>query len=91
MAEITHETVYFSGRVQGVGFRFNVRQIAQEYDVTGFVRNCVDGRVELEVEGSPGTIREFVAMIEERMHGYVRQIERSATRRTPQFRGFEIR
>ena len=91
MAEITHETVYFSGRVQGVGFRFNVRQIAQEYDVTGFVRNCVDGRVELEVEGSPGTIREFVAMIEERMHGYVRQIERSATRRPPQFHGFEIR
>jgi acylphosphatase len=91
MAEITHETVYFSGRVQGVGFRFNVLQIAKEYDVAGFVRNCIDGRVELQVEAMPGTIREFVEMIGERMHGFVRTVERSAVQRQPEFRGFEIR
>ena len=44
--------VFFEGRVQGVGFRYSVRQLAKGYDVAGWVRNLPDGRVELEA--SPG-------------------------------------
>ena len=49
--------VYYSGRVQGVGFRYTVRSLASRMAVTGFVKNLPDGRVHLVVEGSPGRNR----------------------------------
>ncbi len=42
----------FSGRVQGVGFRFTAQRMANEQKLTGWVKNLPDGRVELMVEGS---------------------------------------
>ena len=44
--------IYFSGRVQGVGFRFQASWAAKRLDLTGWVRNLDDGRVEMEVRGS---------------------------------------
>ena len=43
--------VYFSGRVQGVGFRFTCQSLARGFEVAGYVRNLPDGRVELVAEG----------------------------------------
>jgi acylphosphatase len=43
--------VLYSGRVQGVGFRFATRGVAAGFDVTGTIRNLSDGRVELVAEG----------------------------------------
>jgi acylphosphatase len=40
--------VYYSGHVQGVGFRYTVKRIASGYEVTGWVKNLPDGRVELQ-------------------------------------------
>ena len=89
--EVNHEVVHFSGHVQGVGFRYAVLQVAKEYDVVGFVQNLTDGRVLLEVEGEAADIDELVAAIEDRMAGYVRNVERQATRRAARFQGFSIR
>ena len=91
MAEVHHEKILFTGRVQGVGFRYAALQVAKEFEVAGSVSNLADGRVLLEVEGTADEIALFVAAIEERMEGYIRQIERSAQARAPQFRGFQIR
>ncbi len=91
MVEVIHETVHFSGRVQGVGFRYNVLQVAKEYDVCGYVQNLTDGRVRLEVEGERADIDDLVEAIRDRMHGYVRQVERESERRAPVFSGFVIR
>ena len=52
-------TVLYSGRVQGVGFRFTVRQLACGYDVTGTVRNLPDGQVELVAEGARAELKAF--------------------------------
>ncbi len=91
MADVHHETVFFTGHVQGVGFRYSVLQVAREFEVAGFVSNLADGRVLLEVEGGAAESAAFVAAVEEKMHGYVRKVERSSGRRGAQFAGFVIK
>jgi acylphosphatase len=49
------------GRVQGVGFRYSARAMARELGVGGFARNLPDGGVELEVEGNPSAVEEFLS------------------------------
>jgi ABC-2 type transport system ATP-binding protein len=68
MTEVHHETVFFTGRVQGVGFRYQAAQAAKEYEVSGFVVNLPDGRVQLEAEGEPGEVDAFVSAVGERMN-----------------------
>ena len=91
MSEVTHESVFFTGHVQGVGFRYSTLQVAKEFEVTGFVRNLADGRVQLEIEGGAAEIDAFIAAVEEKMHGYIRKTERSRSRRAAEFAGFTIR
>lgn len=91
MSDVHHATVHFSGRVQGVGFRYQTLQIARGYEVAGFVRNLPDGRVEVEVEGCATEIDAFIRAIEEGMAGYIRRTDRCDDRRVPQYSGFTIR
>jgi acylphosphatase len=91
MPDVHHETVYFGGHVQGVGFRYSVLQVAKEFEVAGFVRNLADGRVELQAEGTPRDVADFIVAVEEKMHGYIRKTERTVAKRAPEFRGFSIR
>lgn len=48
-----------SGRVQGVGFRYFALMAANELGLTGFVRNCDNGNVEIEVQGSEENLLKF--------------------------------
>lgn len=48
-----------SGRVQGVGYRYFAVRNAEMLGLTGFVRNCSDGSVELKVEGERDLIEQF--------------------------------
>jgi acylphosphatase len=91
MSDIHHESVFFTGRVQGVGFRYTALQVAREFEVAGFVCNLPDGRVQLEAEGRAEEVVAFVAAVEERMHGHIRKTERTARREAAQFSGFGIR
>jgi acylphosphatase len=52
-------SICVSGRVQGVGFRFFVRSKAQQYGLSGWVRNCSNGDVALEAQGEPGPLERF--------------------------------
>ncbi|HWQ04274.1 MAG TPA: acylphosphatase [Longilinea sp.] len=51
------------GRVQGVGFRYFVKMVAEELNLTGWVRNKMDGRVEVLAEGSRDTLETFLAAL----------------------------
>jgi acylphosphatase len=60
---MTAKQVLYSGRVQGVGFRFTARQIAAGYEVNGWVKNLPDGRVELQATGEAEELEAFLAEI----------------------------
>ncbi len=91
MGNVHHERIWFSGHVQGVGFRYTTLQVAKEFEVSGFVQNLDDGRVLLEAEGDKNEINTFVKAVEERLHGHVRKTERQAAIRSAEFQGFIIR
>jgi acylphosphatase len=91
MSEVHHETAFFTGRVQGVGFRYAALQVAREFDVSGFVSNLPDGRVHLEAEGTKEAVDAYIAAVGEKMHGYVRKVDRLSSVRSPHFKGFSIR
>ncbi len=72
---VSHRDVWYTGRVQGVGFRAQALAVARGFEVTGFVQNQVDGRVYLHAEGSDTEIDAFLAAIAERMDGHIRNTE----------------
>ena len=83
--------VFYSGRVQGVGFRYSVRKVANGFEVTGSVRNLADGRVELVVEGNQNELDAFRQGIRESgLEHFIQQEEVSWGEAENDFRGFEI-
>lgn len=91
MSDVHHATAYYTGRVQGVGFRYQTLQVAKGYEVAGYVINLPDGRVLVEAEGSAVEVKGFLKGIEERLEGYIRKVEVAEGRRSPQYQGFTIR
>ncbi|MDY0166605.1 MAG: acylphosphatase [Thermoguttaceae bacterium] len=83
--------VHYAGRVQGVGFRYTVRQIAGGLNVTGFVRNRPDGTVQLVAEGSPKEVQRLLEDVRATMGNYIRSVQESRSPATGEFQGFAIR
>ena len=84
-------TILFSGRVQGVGFRYTAKSVACGFEVTGTIRNLADGRVELLAEGERAELEEFRRAIQDSEVGrFVRQEEAQWSEAKNEFRGFEI-
>ncbi|MBS3733946.1 MAG: acylphosphatase [Phycisphaerae bacterium] len=83
--------IWFSGTVQGVGFRYTACRVAGRHDVTGYVRNLPDGRVECIVEGEHGEIDDFVTDLSEAMRGYIRDRDEQHGTAEGQFSGFGVR
>jgi acylphosphatase len=84
--------VFYEGHVQGVGFRFIVRHIAKGFDVTGWVRNLPDGRVELQVTGDEAEVRAFLdGVAQSELHSLIRERTENMLNEPVVARGFEIR
>lgn len=83
--------VCFSGQVQGVGFRYTARALAQRYSVVGFVRNLADGRVELEAEGPPRQVRAYLEELQRAFRHYIGEQEVRWLAPTGEYRRFEVR
>lgn len=64
---------FFSGRVQGVGFRQVTVDLARRWDLAGTVRNLGDGRVELDIEGDAAEMDQLLAALAEHFRGYISQ------------------
>jgi len=84
-------TLFFSGRVQGVGFRFHSSQIAKNFSVTGTVENCLDGRVKMVVEADSAEIDRFIDAIQISIPGKIQRIERFESEPSHEFGNFSVR
>ncbi|HEY0073770.1 MAG TPA: acylphosphatase [Abditibacteriaceae bacterium] len=83
--------IFYSGRVQGVGFRYTVQETAQPLGLVGWVRNLRDGRVEVLAEGDEKTLNTFLlAMQNGPLGGNIQNVEPKWLEATGDFRSFII-
>ncbi len=84
--------VFYEGNVQGVGFRYSVKQIAKGFDITGSIRNLRDGMVELQATGDEAEVRAFLeAIAQSELRAHIKKQTEMALANAPAFRGFELR
>lgn len=89
---MTAKHVFYTGRVQGVGFRYSTKRIASGFDVTGWVKNLMDGRVELFAQAFE--MDELDAFLEEiqrsSLGSHIKEHEVKVAPAEPNLRGFSI-
>lgn len=83
--------VYYTGRVQGVGFRFTTEEIASDLGILGWVKNLADARVELIAESDEETLKDFLERINHHFSGYIKDVTVEWQQATGEFKEFGIR
>jgi len=81
---------FFSGHVQGVGFRYQIASIAKGFDLTGYVKNLNDGRVELLAEGDIKEVLTFIDEVESELDTYIKDTEKHTGLRMRKCNSFSI-
>ena len=85
-------TYHFSGRVQGVGFRYSAHHLARGFaSVRGYVRNLPDGRVEMVVEGDDKDMDGLLESLKRHMNDNIQRVDVSKSDATGEFASFTIR
>ncbi len=83
--------LFYEGKVQGVGFRYSIKQIVEGFDLCGTVGNLSDGRVELVVQGLEKDLNEMLeAVLASHLKGFIKRIESYEVAVDPKRRGFII-
>jgi len=82
--------IIWRGRVQGVGFRYTVRQVAAQFGLTGTVRNCADGSVEAVLQGPSDRVQGALDDIAAEFRGYIRDVDASEQVFNPHLTDFRI-
>ena len=83
--------VYYTGHVQGVGFRFTVQEIADDLGIYGWVKNLPDGRVEVMAEGNESSLNGFLDRIKQSFSNYIHNADIDWQKKATGFSGFEIK
>jgi len=82
--------IFYTGRVQGVGFRFTAEDAARDLGVTGWVKNLRDGRVEVVAEAEEGKLSEFLSRINQYFSRYIRDTDTQWLPAAGEFKDFGI-
>lgn len=91
MDEVIRKRIYFYGGVQGVGFRWRAKVVANAVNVTGWVRNEYDGSVTMEIQGTEAQIDRVLQAIEGGLYIRIRRTEEERIPTIPDERGFRTR
>jgi len=62
---------YYSGRVQGIGFRYTAQDLARDSGICGWAKNLSDGRVEIVVEAEEEVLQDFLNRISQHFSRYI--------------------
>ena len=82
--------IIFTGRVQGVGFRFTARRAAGRRQLTGYVRNLPDGTVEMLAQGRSEDIDDCIQDLKEYFAGYLKETSIEEIPPDPRYIDFKI-
>ena len=83
--------IYFSGRVQGVGFRYTASRLANDLSLTGWVANLPDDRVEMEVQGPISQLRQLIIRLKAQPYIRIDDMEIAEMGVVPSERAFGVR
>lgn len=80
----------FSGSVHGVGFRYTADRLSRRFEVTGFVKNLPNGKVELVAEGEESILRDYLKSVSDAMQSYIRDTKIEWSEFTGEFASFGV-
>jgi acylphosphatase len=83
-------TIRYSGRVQGVGFRWTARSLLESRPVSGYVRNLRDGSVELVLEGDAAELERAESLLRAHLASHIHSSTLAVEPATGEFQGFSI-
>jgi acylphosphatase len=83
--------VYYSGQVQGIGFRYTLTDIANGQKVCGWVKNLDDGRVEVEAEGQEDSLVNFLQQVNQHFSRYIKNADIEWLPASGEFRDFQVK
>lgn len=83
--------LFYKGHVQGVGFRYSVKQIASGFEVSGYVKNLADGRVECWLQGEKSEVEAMTQEIKNsHLNGFIREVQEQEMPVNTELKGFQI-
>ena len=82
--------IFYSGQVQGVGFRFTAERIATSSGITGWIKNLRDGRVEIIAEGDENQLGNFLNEVDSSFKNYIKNRDVDWQEATGEFKDFRI-
>jgi acylphosphatase len=86
----TAKRIVFVGRVQGVGFRFTAYNVAKRHGLAGYVRNLLDGTVEMVAQGPTDDIDNCLSDLNQTFQGDIRETKIQDTPLDPKYSDFII-
>lgn len=89
--ELIREHLIFTGRVQGVGFRFRAKCLANHYGVTGWIQNNYDGSVETQMQGREECIDMIIQSLQQDDYIRIDWITRERMETNPKEQGFAVK
>jgi len=89
MAKQLH--LFYSGRVQGIGFRYFVLNIASQLKISGWVKNLDDGRVEIIAQASEDILKNFLQEINQQFCGSIKDSNTEWLPASGELSGFQIK
>lgn len=83
--------IIYKGNVQGVGFRFTTVRVAEQNDISGWVKNLPGGDVEVAAEGEREDLGNFISSLESRMSAYIKNKQTDWQDFKNQYSGFDVK